>query len=94
MPIVPSDKHPEACISRTLIPAGEPSLTELKAGQTLRILDLNFTAELLRVALIVAQCDVLDREGRCCRYRAQPISRQTHQHMDSRLRNARAFRSD
>ncbi|WP_044875278.1 urea amidolyase associated protein UAAP2 [Pseudomonas sp. LFM046] len=40
MPIVPSDKHPEACISRALIPAGEPSLTELKAGQTLRILDL------------------------------------------------------
>ncbi|MCP1626970.1 urea amidolyase associated protein UAAP2 [Pseudomonas nitroreducens] len=40
MPIVPSDKHPEACVSRTLIPAGEPSLTELKAGQTLRILDL------------------------------------------------------
>ncbi|WP_259753286.1 urea amidolyase associated protein UAAP2 [Pseudomonas sp. GCEP-101] len=40
MPIVPSDKHLEACVSRTLIPAGEPSLTELKAGQTLRILDL------------------------------------------------------
>ncbi|MFR0693476.1 urea amidolyase associated protein UAAP2 [Enterobacterales bacterium AE_CKDN230030158-1A_HGKHYDSX7] len=40
MPIVPSDKHPEACVSRTLIPAGEPSLSELKAGQTLRILDL------------------------------------------------------
>lgn len=40
MPIVPSDKHPEACVSRTLIPAGEPSLTELKAGQILRILDL------------------------------------------------------
>jgi len=40
MPIVASDKHPEACVSRTLIPAGEPSLTELKAGQTLRILDL------------------------------------------------------
>lgn len=40
MPIAPSDKHPEACVSRTLIPAGEPSLTELKAGQTLRILDL------------------------------------------------------
>lgn len=40
MPIVPSAKHPEACVSRTLIPAGEPSLTELKAGQTLRILDL------------------------------------------------------
>ncbi|MFV3369598.1 urea amidolyase associated protein UAAP2 [Pseudomonas sp. NY15435] len=40
MPIVPSDKHPEACVSRTLIAAGEPSLTELKAGQTLRILDL------------------------------------------------------
>jgi urea carboxylase-associated protein 1 len=40
MPIVPSDKHPEACVSRTQIPAGEPSLTELKAGQTLRILDL------------------------------------------------------
>lgn len=40
MPIAPSDKHPEACVSRSLIPAGEPSLTELKAGQTLRILDL------------------------------------------------------
>jgi len=40
MPIVPSDKHPEAAVSRILIPAGEPSLTELKAGQTLRILDL------------------------------------------------------
>ena len=40
MPIVPSDKHPEAAVSRTFIPAGEPSLTELKAGQTLRILDL------------------------------------------------------
>jgi urea carboxylase-associated protein 1 len=40
MPIVPSDKHPEVCVSRTLIAAGEPSLTELKAGQTLRILDL------------------------------------------------------
>lgn len=40
MPIIPSDKHPEAAVSRTLIPAGEPSLTELKAGQTLRILDL------------------------------------------------------
>ena len=40
MPIVPSDKHPEAAVARTFIPAGEPSLTELKAGQTLRILDL------------------------------------------------------
>lgn len=40
MPISHSTKHPEAAVSRTLIPAGEPSLTELKAGQTLRILDL------------------------------------------------------
>ncbi|MDF3936527.1 urea amidolyase associated protein UAAP2 [Pseudomonas citronellolis] len=40
MPITHSAKHPEAAVSRTPIAAGEPSLTELKAGQTLRILDL------------------------------------------------------
>ncbi|SDH33543.1 urea amidolyase associated protein UAAP2 [Pseudomonas panipatensis] len=40
MPITHSDKHPEAAVSRRLIAAGEPSLSELKAGQTLRILDL------------------------------------------------------
>jgi len=40
MPISHSAKHPEAAVSRTLINAGEPSLSELKAGQTLRILDL------------------------------------------------------
>ncbi|WLH66134.1 urea amidolyase associated protein UAAP2 [Pseudomonas sp. FP2309] len=32
--------HPEAAIYRATIPAGEPWLTEVKAGQTLRILDL------------------------------------------------------
>ena len=37
---IPSDKHPEAAIYRTLIGAGEPFMTEVKAGQTLRLLDL------------------------------------------------------
>lgn len=32
--------HPEAAIYQATIPAGEPWLTEVKAGQTLRILDL------------------------------------------------------
>ena len=33
-------KQPETAIYRATIPAGEPWLTEVKAGQTLRILDL------------------------------------------------------
>ena len=32
--------HPESAIYRATVPAGEPWLTEVKAGQTLRILDL------------------------------------------------------
>ena len=32
--------HSTIATTTTHIPAGEPSLTELKAGQTLRILDL------------------------------------------------------
>ena len=39
MSLTTSEKHPDAA-TRTYIPAGEPSLTELKAGQTLRIHDL------------------------------------------------------
>jgi hypothetical protein len=35
-----SHRHTNAPVSITHIPAGEPSLTELKAGQTLRLLDL------------------------------------------------------
>lgn len=35
-----SEKHPEAAAYRITIPAGEPFLTEVKAGQTLRLLDL------------------------------------------------------
>ncbi|RJG14218.1 urea carboxylase-associated family protein [Pseudomonas cavernicola] len=35
-----SEKHPEAAAYRATIPAGEPFLTEVKAGQTLRLLDL------------------------------------------------------
>ncbi|MCU9948434.1 urea amidolyase associated protein UAAP2 [Pseudomonas solani] len=36
----PSDKHPEAAVYRAVIAAGEPFMTEVKAGQTLRLLDL------------------------------------------------------
>lgn len=36
----PSDKHPEAAVYTTVIAAGEPFITEVKAGQTLRLLDL------------------------------------------------------
>ncbi|MDO9623774.1 MAG: urea carboxylase-associated family protein [Pseudomonas sp.] len=40
MTLTASDKHPEAAISRATIGAGEPFLCEVKAGQTLRLLDL------------------------------------------------------
>jgi len=40
MTLSQSDKHPEAAVYRAVIAAGEPFLTELKAGQTLRLLDL------------------------------------------------------
>ncbi|MBB4822111.1 MULTISPECIES: urea amidolyase associated protein UAAP2 [Pseudomonas] len=36
----PSDKHPEAAVYTAVIAAGEPFMTEVKAGQTLRLLDL------------------------------------------------------
>ncbi|MGX5725611.1 urea amidolyase associated protein UAAP2 [Metapseudomonas otitidis] len=36
----PSDKHPEAVVYTAVIAAGEPFMTEVKAGQTLRLLDL------------------------------------------------------
>lgn len=36
----PSDKHPEAAAYTAVIAAGEPFMTEVKAGQTLRLLDL------------------------------------------------------
>lgn len=35
-----SDKHPEAAVYQATIPAGEPFLFDIKAGQTLRLLDL------------------------------------------------------
>ncbi|WP_271411158.1 urea amidolyase associated protein UAAP2 [Pseudomonas sp. Q1-7] len=37
---IPSEKHPEAAAYRAVIAAGEPFLTEVKAGQTLRLSDL------------------------------------------------------
>lgn len=37
---IPSDKHPEAAVYRAVIAAGEPFMVDLKAGQTLRLLDL------------------------------------------------------
>lgn len=37
---IPSDKHPEAAVYRAVIAAGEPFMTEVKAGQTVRLLDL------------------------------------------------------
>lgn len=36
----PSDKHPEAAVYTAVIAAGEPFMTEVNAGQTLRLLDL------------------------------------------------------
>lgn len=36
----PSDKHSEAAVYTAVIAAGEPFMTEVKAGQTLRLLDL------------------------------------------------------
>lgn len=40
MNLTHSDKHPEAAVYRATIAAGEPFLCEVKAGQTLRLLDL------------------------------------------------------
>ncbi|WP_341888809.1 urea amidolyase associated protein UAAP2 [Variovorax sp. YR752] len=38
--LTPSARSPETAVFRHVIPAGEPYLFELKAGQTLRLLDL------------------------------------------------------
>ncbi|HEY6609858.1 MAG TPA: DUF1989 domain-containing protein, partial [Pseudomonas sp.] len=40
MTLIASEKHPEAAVYRHTIPAGEPFLCEVKAGQTVRLLDL------------------------------------------------------
>lgn len=40
MTLTASNKHPEAAVYRATIGAGEPFLCEVKAGQTLRLLDL------------------------------------------------------
>ncbi|AQZ94739.1 urea amidolyase associated protein UAAP2 [Halopseudomonas phragmitis] len=40
MPLTHSDKQPEQAVYRATIGAGEPFLHDLKAGQTLRLLDL------------------------------------------------------
>ncbi|MCG4451699.1 urea carboxylase-associated family protein [Pseudomonas sp. MMS21-TM103] len=40
MTLIHSDKHPETASYRATIGAGEPFLCEVKAGQTLRLLDL------------------------------------------------------
>lgn len=40
MNLIHSDKHPEAAVYRATIGAGEPFIGEVKAGQTLRLLDL------------------------------------------------------
>ena len=40
MTLISSDKHPEGAVYRATIAAGEPFLCEVKAGQTLRLLDL------------------------------------------------------
>ena len=40
MSLIESTLHPEAAVFRHVIPAGEPYLFEVKAGQTLRLLDL------------------------------------------------------
>lgn len=38
--LITSDKQPEKAVYRETVPAGEPWLVEVKAGQTLRIVDL------------------------------------------------------
>ena len=40
MTLTHSDKQPDNAVYRANIPAGEPWLTDIKAGQTLRLLDL------------------------------------------------------
>jgi urea carboxylase-associated protein 1 len=40
MTLTQSDKHPAAAVYRATLGAGEPFLCEIKAGQTLRLLDL------------------------------------------------------
>jgi hypothetical protein len=40
MTLIHSDKHPEAAVYRAIIGAGEPFICEVKADQTLRLLDL------------------------------------------------------
>ena len=40
MTLIASNKHPEAAVYRATIGAGEPFLCEVKAGQSLRLLDL------------------------------------------------------
>jgi uncharacterized protein YcgI (DUF1989 family) len=40
MTLTQSDKHPAAAVYRATIGAGEPFLCEIKAGPTLRLLDL------------------------------------------------------
>jgi urea carboxylase-associated protein 1 len=40
MNLIHSEKHPEAAVHRAVIAAGEPFITEVKAGQTLRLSDL------------------------------------------------------
>ncbi|MBX9756634.1 MAG: urea carboxylase-associated family protein, partial [Pseudomonadaceae bacterium] len=40
MNLIASTLQPEAAVYRQVIPAGEPFLCEVKAGQTLRLLDL------------------------------------------------------
>ena len=40
MTLISSDKYPEAAVYRATIAAGDPFLCEVKAGQTLRLLDL------------------------------------------------------
>lgn len=40
MTLVHSDKQPETAVYRAVMPAGEPWMKDIKAGQTLRLLDL------------------------------------------------------
>jgi uncharacterized protein len=40
MNLIESNKQPEAAVYRQVIRAGEPLLCEVKAGQTVRLLDL------------------------------------------------------
>ncbi len=61
----PAHKRPETAVYRRHHPAGEPWLMEVKAGQTLRILDLEGNQAVDTLFYSVANPETLRRAARC-----------------------------